>query len=137
MKIGRALLLLALVVLLPGSALAGWRWWPFSYGSRYDEDWRLRRAIEDAAEQQRLLRKQQQVQSTVRRHPAPPPSSPVEGLRNRYILLQTRLAKLQGDRAQAVRQGKSAEEIAALDTQIEQLRLQASTLKSALGPDER
>jgi len=125
----------ALVSLLPAPASAQWRWWPFRPWGRYDEDYyRLRRDIEEEAERQRLLQKQEYTRSTVRKPPTPVSSSPIEGLRDRYLLLEIRIAKLQADRAAAVGEGKNAAEIAAIDSRIEALRLQANTLKDALGP---
>jgi hypothetical protein len=134
LKKASAPLAAALIALSAAPVSAQWSWWPFRSWGRYDEDYRLRRDIEEAAEQQRILKKQEYTRSTVQRPAPPQPASPAQGLRNRYILLESRITKLQADRAQAVQGGKPAGEIAALDSQIEQLRMQADTLKAAVGP---
>lgn len=128
-----AILALMLAFLPPAAASAQWNWWPFRYWRRSEDDYRLRRSLEEAAEQQRILRKQEYTRSTVQKPPTPIPSSPIEGLRERYILLEARIAKLQEERGKAVWEGASADKIAALDSQIEQLRMQADVLRDALG----
>ncbi len=93
----------------------------------------LRDDIDAAAEREKQLEKSENVRETMQRPPLPEPQPVSEGLRERLVLVQDQLLKLQGDKDLAVQQGKPAEEIAALDAKIKKLQQQVAALQMELG----
>lgn len=98
---------------------------------------RVREEMESSMERQRMMDKRRRTQETTQKQmgsmqtaPGPVAGSP---LQDRFVLLQARIRKLEGDRGNAVQQGKSAEEIASIDATLQRLRGEASTLRTALG----
>lgn len=55
---------------------------------------------------------------------------PGVGIRDRLVLIQDEIGKLQAKKSQAVKEGTAAEKVAAIDARIEELRRLAAVLKS-------
>ncbi|MCX6357470.1 MAG: hypothetical protein NT045_06305, partial [Candidatus Aureabacteria bacterium] len=108
------------------------------YGISRDSS-RIREEIESAAERQRLMQKRKYTQDTFQKYQ---PQAVPQGsagtatgnpIQDRLILIQTRINKLESDKSNAAQQGKSPEEIAAIDTELTRLRQQVSSTRSTLG----
>jgi len=93
----------------------------------------LRDDIDAEAAREEQLEKSENVRETMQRPPLPEPQSISEGLRERLVLVEDQLLKLQEDKALAVQQGKPAEEIAALDAKMKKLQQEVTALQTELG----
>ncbi len=119
---GICAVLVLLVILGPATRAFGWR------GDR-----RYWREVEDEMRRMATVQKSEQTKATVKR-PAPIEQPPPEmQVRQRLALIERKIQKLEGDRERAVREGKSAEEIAAFDERIEKLKGEAGEWQKHLG----
>jgi len=96
-----------------------------------------RQVADEAAARDAALQKSEQTrattQQTLQGSPAGASQMTAVQMQQRLVLINTQLNKLEQDKAAALGAGRTAEEMADLDAQIESLNQEAAGLKASLG----
>jgi len=107
---------------------------------RYEDqrsDIKDRQTADEAAAEAARLQKSAQTkatsQQTLQQSATGAPQMTSVQMQQRMIIINTQLKKLEQDKASAVGAARSAEEIAALDAQMESLKQEAAGLRASLG----
>jgi hypothetical protein len=117
----------ACLVAVMGAGLGG------TSAAQSSDAFRLRQEIEGAQRKEQFIQKREQVQRTMNTPAAPAPVSPSDALQDRLSLLGRQLMMAQNEKAAALKEGKSEDELKALTARIDDLQRRMDAVRAQLG----